>query len=515
MNKRNALKLLISWMLVAVAQIATAQDEWLPERGRIENVTNYHSFSGNQAIRKIGSIIGAPIPTLGAPHLPIILVQFDDLKFTARDTEEALVLLYDSLMNAGTGIQPGTSAISVGEYFNEQSSGLFTPQFTVIGPVTLSRSYAYYGENKDGAKDVNIREFYKEACQLAAQQNIDWTTFDNNHDGRVDFLYFIYAGEPENVSSTKDPNTIWPKESTSAMTVTYEDNGEKSITIGAYGCSNELLRGNLDGIGTIVHELCHGLGLPDLYDTKGNGFGLDYWDIMDSGCYQAMGMMPCCMSGYELDFMGWRKLEELTPDEPLTLTLQPLAKGGKAYKIVNKANPNEYFILENRQNIGCDKYLGWRSIGLYNTYGANHGLMISHVDFNQSAWSTNQVNSDANHPRLTLVPADGELISSSTVKTTEERDVWALSLRGDLYPGEKNVTEMSSYAVYTGGILDQTITNIVEHEDGTITLDINGGKHDEPVIDPNEPIVDPDPDDPDTPIEPEISDSEPEIPEIA
>ena len=38
---------------------------------------------------------------------------------------------------------------------------------------------------------------------------------------------------------------------------------------------------------------------------------------------------------------------------------------------------------------------------------------------------------------------------------------------------------MSSYDVYIGHGLGQTIDNIVETEDGIITLDINGGKKEE------------------------------------
>ena len=209
--------------------------------------------------------------------------------------------------------------------------------------------------------------------------------------------------------------------------------------------------------------------------------------------------MPVGFSAYERDFMGWRKLVELNPDSAYSLTLDPLETGGVAYKVVNKANENEYFILENRQEIGSDKYLGWATSSQYTKYGANHGLMITHVDYSLSAWNLNTVNTDKSHQRITIVPADGELISSN-----ERTDsLWAISLHGDLYPGDNNVTEMSSYDVFTGGTLGLTIDNIVEHEDGTITLDINGGKKA--------------PDNPDNPDNPEDPDGlyEPDVPSIA
>ena len=213
---------------------------------------------------------------------------------------------------------------------------------------------------------------------------------------------------------------------------------------------------------------------------------MDYWDLMDSGNYKLNGRMPVGLSAYELDFLGWRSLVELTPDSAYSLKLDPLETGGVAYKVVNKANPNEYFILENRQNIGIDQYIGYAVSSQELTFGANHGLLITHVNYSQSAWSSNRLNTtDASRQRFTIVPADGQTISDNY----GINDEWAISQHGDLYPGDNNVTEISSYAVFTGGTLGQTIDNIVEHEDGTITLDINGGK---PVEEPEDPLVEPD-----------------------
>ena len=147
-------------------------------------------------------------------------------------------------------------------------------------------------------------------------------------------------------------------------------------------------------------------------------------------------------------------------------------------------------------------YIGYSVTSEYKEYGANHGLMITHVNFKQYAWNNNTVNtSDDGRQYLTIVPADGE-----TITHIGRRDAtWAISQHGDLYPGENNVTEMTSYAVFTGETLGQTINNIVEHKDEetgevTITVDINGGVKIEP-----EPEPDPEPE----------SLIEPDIPELA
>ena len=49
------------------------------------------------------------------------------------------------------------------------------------------------------------------------------------------------------------------------------------------------------------------------------------------------------------------------------------------------------------------------------------------------------------------------------------------SLLGDLYPGSKGTTELTSYAAFAGEQFTFTLNNIRETDDGKIILDINGG----------------------------------------
>ena len=465
---------MVFWLSVVSAR---AQRAFWSQRGHIENVTDKSLYSFKEDIRKVGSTATAPLTCMGSPKVPVILVQFTDLSFKVGKNDEKVKALYHDFFNAGKGVQPADNACSVKEYFRNNSDGLFTPQFDIIGPVTLSKSYTYYGaDNRYGANDIHIAELYQEAC-LAAKDgsNTGWSLYDNNHDGIVDIVFFIYAGQGQNQEGAPD-DVIWPKESVSPLTVR---SGGSSVTFAAYGCSNELLFDEMDGIGSCIHELCHGMGLPDFYDTNDVAYGLDYWDVMDAGCYKQGGKEPVELSAYERDFFGWRSLVELNPDDAYSLTLHPLEKGGVGYKVMNKANLNEYFILENRQNLGTDVYIGWQVDYQQRLYGWNHGLMITHVDYNATSWRNNNINTNQYHQRITLVPADGELIPARKQddEMTDEAwtKAWALSQHGDLYPSDKNITEMSSYSVFRGKMLQQTIDNIVEHQNGTITLDINGG----------------------------------------
>lgn len=461
--------------LAILLVILTSAYAQVKHRGRPENTTDYSHPALTPGMKRIGTLASAPLKCMGTKHVPVVLVQFADKRFDISGSTDAEVHdVYDKFFN-GTRI-PGQRYTdsqnygSVSDYFIAQSDSQFIPDFEVIGPITLTESYAYYGSNSP-YKDANIQKFYNEACQKAVTNfDVDWNYFDNDHNGTIDFVFFIYAGEGENAYYDNLPehlNLIWPKEQTSPMSV--DINGAR-LTFGGYGCTNEEYEGIQDGIGTCIHELSHAIGLPDFYDTNYIAFGLDAWDVMDYGNYLPSGYAthPCGYSAYEKDFMGWRKMQTISHDEHLSLTLQPMENhDGIAYKIENPANPNEYFILENRQNIDWDGKL----VYFYRKYGPGHGLLISHVDYTSSAWTGNRVNSDRNHQRFTIVPADGKLMPRDNKRLEE----YAQSLIRDAYPGPNSVIEMTSYAVFTGGTIPMTVTNIQEHADGTITLDLNGG----------------------------------------
>ena len=439
--------------------------------------------------KAIGERATAPLTSMGSPKIPVILTQFSDVRFTSgltyededggtatrqcvTDEDIAIVnAFYGKFCNGeGTGngyYKGGGSYGAIKEYFRDQSDGKFTPEFVVIGPVTLDNECAYYGKNSGASKDINISKFYKEAIEKAQAVYSDWDVFDNDGNGTVDMAFFIYAGEGEN--GYGDENTIWPKEQATGGTI-------NDVKFGCYACCNETFNGKTDGIGVFVHELSHALGLPDFYDTRYVAYGMDYWDIMDSGCYCNDAYTPCNYTAYERDFMGWSKLVTLNPNEPQTLTLKPLSDNGIGYKIVNPENENEFYVIENRQALTWDLYVG---NGTERT--KMHGLMVTHVDYLKSSWTSNSVNTNKDHQRMTIIPADGELYSYMYVDSSETYNTYMMSTIGDLFPGAQNVTELSGENAYvytsTGDTphqMNQAITDITENEDKTITLRYTG-----------------------------------------
>lgn len=312
----------------------------------------------------------------GQRHGLIILVNFADSKFNTSKFGPTQTLYYRIANEANYGENNFKGSIS--DYFKAQSGGQFLLDFDVAGPVTLPNGYSYYGQNDDDGYDKRPTKMVREACQ-AVDGSVDFSKYDWDGDGEVEEVFVVYAGNGEH-DTTNQPNLIWPHMDNLAN---YDEELTlDGVTINTYACASELNSDKtLSGIGTFCHEFSHCMGFPDMYDTAsdGNNFGMGSWDLMDYGSYNGAGYVPAGYSGYEKMVCGWTTPIEL--DKPMTVNgMERLAAMGQTYIIYNKGNRNEYYILENRQQSGFDKYL------------PGSGLLIERVDYDKDIWEWNAVN---------------------------------------------------------------------------------------------------------------------------
>ena len=312
----------------------------------------------------------------GQRHGLIILVNFADSKFNTSKFGPTQTLYSRIANEANYGENNFKGSIS--DYFKAQSGGQFLLDFDVAGPVTLPHRYSYYGQNDDYGYDMRPKEMVREACQ-AVDRSVDFSKYDWDGDGEVEEVFVVYAGNGEH-DTNNQPNLIWPHMDNLAN---YDEQLTlDGVTINTYACASELNSNKtLSGIGTFCHEFSHCMGFPDMYDTAsdGNNFGMGSWDLMDYGSYNGDGYVPAGYSGYEKMVCGWTTPIEL--DKPMTVNgMERLADMGQTYIIYNKGNRNEYYILENRQQSGFDKYL------------PGSGLLIEHIDYDKDIWEWNAVN---------------------------------------------------------------------------------------------------------------------------
>lgn len=399
-------------------------------------------------------------PVSGERKGLVILVNFSNL--TMRHTQAD----YEAYFNQEGYSENGCEG-SVRDYFLSQSYGEFALDFDVVGPVTVSKPYSYYGKNDSYGDDKYAATMVAEAVNQVAP-SLDLKRYDWDGDGYVDQVYVVYAGYGEHAGASS--STIWPHEFELSAAASQLGDGPGALTFGGvtidtYACSCEL-RGStgstMDGIGTACHEFSHCLCIPDMYDTSGSAFGMDSWDLMDYGSYNGAdgcGECPAPYTSYERMYCGWLTPVELT--DPCAVRDMPaLVDEPVAYLIRNSNGryPGEYYLLENHQQEGWD------------TYAEGHGMLVLHVDFSSQAWADNEVNATASHQRMTIIPADNRLSH--------------YNLSGDTWPGTSGKTALTDtstpaarlYNANASGqkLLSHPITEISER-DGKVSFLFDGG----------------------------------------
>ena len=411
----------------------------------------------NNSFRVGGSNADAAVPALGQRRIPIILVEFKDKKF--NNTREGII---EAML---------TGNESVGQYFRDQSNGLYEPDFDVYGIYTLSQNREYYGGHQGSDNDKGLGSFVTEAVQLAAADGISFKPYDTNSDDYCDVVIVIYAGVGEAQASWNHPEAIWPCNWNLTSAAYYGSGGNGKFRpktgdpyVDNFAVFNELYGSDdngttIDGIGTFTHEFGHCLGLPDFYDTgNGNHYGLGDWDIMCMGCYNNNGFTPPGYSAYEKVFMGW--INYITPQPGTYYTLpvfnQKQAETDKAVCITSNLNQNEYFILEYRKKQGWDRY------------APGEGIMITHVTYNADRWWGDTPNNE-DIQLMTLMNAD-----NSWSYNNESTDLWPQNGKTEFTdsstPAAKLNMKANGSITGNAGYLGKPVTNMVINADGTASF---------------------------------------------
>lgn len=419
-------------------------------------------------------------PHTGSPKALVILVEFSDTLFQSGKKSKGV---FEHYLKAQPGdkLPDGYEAYtasykdakfrnygSVSQYFYDMSQGTYTPQFDVVGPYQLSSPSAYYGKGQND----NASALIQDACTAAYNDGVDFSQYDADNDGDVDLVYIIYAGYPASMSA--NINDIWPKSGYTSSTNGYGIFNGKRVS--RYGIHAELNWGwkqnhaegyMIAGIGLFCHEFSHTLGLPDLYPTvtasQVDNQSPEMWDLMDAGEYTHNGgYSPTPYTPWEMENMGWKAPVDLE-DKAQTISLESYDKNLLSYKI--KGENNEYLLLQNIQPNGW-----WYRLA----HKYNSGLLVWRIDYgNKEVNMSDFPNNTLGKPKVTIVPADGYIISDYTkgegMQWTEKQ--YNASLAGDPYPGSQNVTKLLSITL-NKSIMKKPFYNIAEDKEaGIITFD--------------------------------------------
>ena len=318
----------------------------------------------------------------------VILIDFPDYRwdhrndsnFSNADSIYTTQHFKDMLFSQGTYKAPYSQSETTGsmrDFFLENSYG----QFEVTGVTTVwytaSENLAFYANDNSGFGSYpnSSRKLVEEAVVLA-DPDVDFSAFDNNNDGLVDALFVVHAGPAAE----------------EIYTVNFPDH-EKYL----WSHKSSISRLNLDGvkvedyslepengtIGVFCHEFGHALGLPDLYDTDGSSEGIGEWGLMAGGgwCYRTgdpLGSSPSHFTAWSKERLGWLEPIVVTGNV-MQIEIPPAESSPIAYRLwTNGQTGGEYFLVENRQNLGFDAGLTRRQKDFSLT--DSYGLIIYHVD---------------------------------------------------------------------------------------------------------------------------------------
>ena len=439
-----------SGILAHNAPLRSAKELAAVSRQDREAFLNRFIMTANQSRQE--PITSGYFPHSGTPKVPVVLVDFQDSTFHWDNTRE----IFDAYLNAESldpTLADGTlcdNYCSIAEYFSQMSSGLFRPQFDVIGPIHMPQPINYYAEGQNDKVSLLVQDVVP-----MLTDSIDFTSYDLDGNGTVDLVYFICASYSASSNSDRNDQLFWPKVTTATCST------GQGVKISKVGISCELNRKptsypspHVTGIGLFCHEFSHTMGLPDLYATSTTPRMLnqtfEYWDLMDSGEYTKNGLYPNEYSAWEKECFGWTEIETLSADT--TLALKPLSQGGKAYRVYPEGEEGgkHYYILENVQKIGC------------NASVLGHGMLVYDITYNgqtmtpNNGYTTQSIDGIAHtfsKTAMTLVPADGFIPISYQVGETiydgeEAKSFTSTDYRNshyaDPYPGTGAVTEVRS-----------------------------------------------------------------------
>ena len=389
----------------------------------------------------------------------IILVEFSNMTFSSANDS----LLYTRICNE-ENFSEGNFRGSVYDYFKAQSYGQFELIFDVVGPVQMSNTYQYYGQNV-GQDNNDIRPglMVATACQ-AVDSLVNYADYDWDGDGVVDQVMCIYAGQGE--ADGGNSSTIWPHE----WELESSDYGHSltldGMVINTYAVANERTSGGIEGIGTICHEFSHCLGLPDMYDINYDGnFGMGKWSLMDTGSYNDNGFCPPNYTSFERYSSGWVEPKVLNYSQTIS-SMQPLGDSPEAYMIRNDAYSDEYYLLENRQQKGWDSAL------------PGNGLLVLYVDYDYDIWTYNLVNT-FNRGTYYDYPANDHQRCTIFRASNRTGGGYYNTSSGDPYPYRDNDsltnTSLPAATLYHPNgngnkTLDKGILDIARNGDGTMTF---------------------------------------------
>jgi M6 family metalloprotease-like protein len=318
------------------------------------------------------------LPTSGNPKVLTILIAFSDTPPVTGDTQP---LIASKLFGDGTD---GLPYDSLRNFYRRSSYNQLDIGGNALGWYTTSYPRSGVPETDTGREGL-----IEEALNYYDAQGHDFSQYDNDGDGRIDYFAVVWTGAHGAWATFWWGYQTWFGDS--SFTLDGKSFGAYSWQWESYSYPSGLFEPS-----TLIHETGHALGLPDYYDYDGSvgpDGGLGNLDQMDGyGDHN-------CFSKFLLDWIsptvcnaGGAHIATLHPSESSqdTIIAMPTATSGNAFA--------EYFMIQVRNRTGNDVWY------------PNDGILIWHVDARLDMGNCDYLynNSYTEHKLLRLMEADGQ-----------------------------------------------------------------------------------------------------------
>lgn len=357
-----------------------------------------------------------PFTTTGVKVGLTILVDFDDDPATIPQTD---IIEYCNGDNYGGYGNNG----SVKSYFYDNSNGNLTYSNVVTIYIRAPKPKSTYDDvTQDAGQQGNL--LIKDVIDtMKALPNYDTTIlplFDNltvDGNNQVIACNVFFAGENSGVWAMG----LWPHSSSLYLVGAQElsPGGKKIWRYQITDISTSL------SIGTFCHENGHMLcGYPDLYDY-------DYDSAGGAGAFSLMGAggtdkNPSQIDAYLKRASGWATITELDANTSLRAVLSSSGTNfNHFYRFQKPGVPTEYYLLENRQQVGRDAGIPGSGIAIW------HCDELGDRDNQSTAYNTSHANYE-----LTLVQADNQWDLNRNVNQGDTRDLYYLGNPAPAYANE-------------------------------------------------------------------------------
>ena len=305
-------------------------------------------------------------------------------------------------------------------------------------------------KHPDPGKDDAEKGKIVAAAVQSANACVDFASYDANNDKIIDshelLVIVIMAGYEKSYGAEPLTPNVW------GSAFTHDDHAVDGITgfdygiFGEWHANNDDTAGHRATIGIIVHELGHLLGWPDLYDvtTISPTKGVGDWSVMGYGSWlprtfrravcRGVGSNPPHPSAWEKWYQGWLTpitlrgtvinvpIPRVEDNAANSVIVVPANQNGVDWSFNERSGTGEYFMIENRQQMGYDADL------------PGCGLLIWHID--ETRVGNNDANKQSTRRLVDLEEADGKYDLDKRSGDNKGDD-------GDPYPGSSNNTRFT------------------------------------------------------------------------